>query len=72
PRDAAIALTGVTTDDAVTFYRQTMPTDGYQLKQQSVSANKAKLTFIGHRESVELLANSIGGTPHIVLIFIRQ
>ncbi|WP_241835259.1 hypothetical protein [Pseudofrankia asymbiotica] len=56
--DATLVVRGVTPAAAVEYYRQAMPTAGYAFFQQSISQDRTKITYTGHSQSVEVVADT--------------
>ncbi|WP_250280918.1 MULTISPECIES: hypothetical protein [unclassified Frankia] len=61
-----VALSGVTADDAIRYYRQSMPSAGYTFQQQNVADGQTTLTYTGYGQRVQVHA---GGAREVTLAF---
>ncbi|WP_322753611.1 hypothetical protein [Frankia sp. Cas3] len=69
---ATLALSGVTGDEAIRYYRQAMPAAGYTFQHQVKSDSTTELTFVGYNQSVEVASNGTGAAQTVTLVFAPQ
>ncbi|WP_175648396.1 hypothetical protein [Protofrankia sp. BMG5.30] len=61
-----VALSGVTADDVIRYYRQSMPSAGYTFQQQNIAGGQTTLTYTGYGQRVQVNA---GGSREVTLVF---
>ncbi|WP_131773812.1 MULTISPECIES: hypothetical protein [Protofrankia] len=61
-----VALSGVAADDAIRYYRQSMPSAGYTFQQQNIADGQTTLTYTGYGQRVQVNA---GGSQEVTLVF---
>ncbi len=69
---ATLALSGVTGDEAIRYYRQAMPAAGYTFEHQVKSDSTTELTFVGYNQRVEVASNGTGAAQTVTLVFAPQ
>ncbi len=64
-----LALSGVTGDAAIRYYRQAMPAAGYTFQQQVKSDNSMELIFTGYNQNVRISSDATAGAQSVTLVF---
>ncbi len=64
-----VALSDVTADDAIRYYRQSMPSAGYTFQQQNVADGQTTLTYVGYGQRVQIRAGGTGRAQEVTLVF---
>ncbi len=64
-----VALGNVTADDAIRYYRQSMPSAGYTFQEQNAADGQTALTYVGYGQRVQIRAGGTGSAQQVTLVF---
>jgi hypothetical protein len=69
---ATLALSGVTGDETIRYYRQAMPAAGYTFQQQVKSDTAIELIFVGYGQRVTIMSDGAGAAQNVRVVFAPQ